>query len=278
MSRASQIETGSFAPLRWNLFPPNPLRIVDWNIDRGLQLPAVIKFLASAQADLILLQEVDLNAHRTHHLDVAREIARQLRMNYVFGREFQELTQGSKGSPAYQGQATLSQWSLSKPRLIHFREQSNFWRPRWYLPLWAPFQERLGGRVALVSELHVAGRTLVTYNLHLESRGNDHLRRSQLNEVLADARRYNSDVPIIIAGDLNLDASATEIADALSAAQFQNALAFQHARTTVPRSIFDSGRSIDWVFTRGSVRPVRSNVHRTVRASDHYPISCSVSL
>jgi hypothetical protein len=36
-----------------------------------------------------------------------------------------------------------------------------------------PFQERLGGRLALVSEANIAGKTIDTYNLHLESKGDD---------------------------------------------------------------------------------------------------------
>jgi hypothetical protein len=51
---------------------------------------------------------VDLDARRTKYVNVAEEIARQLGMNYVFGREFEELTQGSQRSPAYHGQATPS--------------------------------------------------------------------------------------------------------------------------------------------------------------------------
>ena len=51
-------------------------------------------FLASQNADLLTLQEVDLNARRTRRLNIAEEIARRLGMNYVFGREFEELTQG----------------------------------------------------------------------------------------------------------------------------------------------------------------------------------------
>ena len=117
--------------------------MVDWNIDRGLQLDGVIAFLASTKADLILLQEVDLNARRTRQLNVAREIAQKLRMNYIFGRGFQELTQGSEASPAFHGQATLSPWPLSNPRILRFRRQSNFWRPRWFLPDFEPFQEDL---------------------------------------------------------------------------------------------------------------------------------------
>src|SRR5262249_38112505 len=106
------IETGSFARWGVTLWPPSSIRVVDWNNDRGLQLSSIVDFLASARADLLILQEVDLNARRTQRLNIAREIAQKLQMNYVFGCEFQELTQGSRNPPAYHGQATLSPWPL----------------------------------------------------------------------------------------------------------------------------------------------------------------------
>src|SRR5258708_16602885 len=140
----------NFAARRWTLSPVRAMRVVNWNIERGLRLTEIIDFLGSQNADLLILQEVDLNARRTRRLNVAEEIARRLGMNYVFGREFEELTQGSQASPAYHGQATLSRWRLSNPRVIRFRRQSGFWRPRWFLPNTEPFQERLGGRIAFV--------------------------------------------------------------------------------------------------------------------------------
>jgi hypothetical protein len=88
----------------------------------------------------------------------------------------QELTQGSRTSPAYHGQATLSRWRLANPRIIRFRCQSGFWRPRWFLPRMEPFQERLGGRIALITEVNILASTFRVYNLHLESRGNDAIR------------------------------------------------------------------------------------------------------
>src|SRR5258708_8344824 len=121
-----EIVTGNFAPFKWVLWPPRSLRIVDWNINRGQQLQPVIEFLASTNADILILQEVDFNARRTHRLNIAQEIARKLEMDYVFGCEFQELVQGSKSSPAYHGQAILSKWPISNPRLIRFSRQSNF--------------------------------------------------------------------------------------------------------------------------------------------------------
>jgi endonuclease/exonuclease/phosphatase family metal-dependent hydrolase len=159
-----------------------------------------MEFLSRARADIILLQEADLNARRTHHLNIAREISQKLQLNYVFGREFQELTQGTRASPAFHGQATLSRWPLSNPRVIRFQKQSNFWRPHWFIPEIDPFQERLGGRLALVSDASIAGKTIIAYNLHLESRGDDRLRGSQLEETLEDARQYSADTPILLAG------------------------------------------------------------------------------
>ena len=277
MDAMQQIEIGNFAVPCWVLCPPDFIRVVNWNINRGLQLKRVIEFLASAKPDILLLQEADLNARRTHNIDVAKEIAQKLKMNYVFGREFQELTQGSKTSPAYHGQATLSRWPLSNCRIIRFQKQSHFWRPHWFLPEIAPFQERLGGRLALVSEVSIAGKMIVTYNLHLESRGDDRLRRSQLDEVLDDARQYNWDKTILLAGDFNLDVFQSSAATSISRAQFQDAFASQHLPTT-PDSFLEHGRVIDWIFTRGHVRASQPQVHRSVSASDHYPLSVSLAI
>ncbi len=273
-----EIVTGNFAPFRWVIWPPNFVRIVDWNIDRGLQLQAVIDFLASMDADILILQEVDLNARRTRRLNVAEEIARKLQMNYVFGREFEELTQGTSSSPAYHGQATLAKWPISNPRLIRFSRQSHFWQPRWFLPRIEPFQERLGGRIALVAEINVAGSKFMTYNLHLESRANDKLRLSQVEEVLSDAARQNHQCPLVVAGDFNLDAAKDSAALAFARAGFQDAIAAPSTPTTPSRGLFEPGRRIDWAFVRGPIRAGSGRVHDQVKASDHYPLSFILSL
>ena len=268
------IVTGNFAPRRWVVSAPKSLSIVDWNIERGQQLQGVTDFLGGVNADIVILQEVDVNARRTHRLNIAETIARKLEMNYVFGREFQELVQGSKDSPAYHGQATLSKWPISEPRLIRFARQSHFWKPHWFLPKIEPFQERLGGRIALVAQINVAGRKFVTYNLHLESRGNDALRISQLAEVLSDATCYDAECPVIVAGDLNTDASKAAVALQVARAGFQDAVATSRSTPTTPaHGLFEGSRRIDWAFVRGPLRANSGRVHGSVNASDHYPIS-----
>lgn len=274
----SEIIVENFAPFRWFIWPRKSIRVVDWNIDRGLQLPAIVDFLGDLNADILLLQEVDINARRTHRLNIAREIAQKLRLNYVFGREFVELTQGSKKDPAWHGQATLSPWQISNPRVIHFQRQSNFWRPRWFLPNVEPFQERLGGRIALAAEIEITGVFLVSYNLHLESRASDGLRLSQLEEVVHDAAAFDSARPLVLAGDLNLNASRLGVTDVLGRGGFRDAAPSARVPTTPPRHLLERGRHIDWAFVRGPIKVKGGQVHNTIKASDHYPISFDLDL
>jgi len=267
-----EIETGSFAIPRYVFCPPSSVKVVCWNINRGLQLPRIIEFLGRSQADILLLQEADLNARRTHHLNIAREIAQKLQLNYIFGREFQELTQGTRASPAYHGQATLSRWPLSNARILRFEQQSKFWQPHWFLPEIEPFQERLGGRLALVADANVGGKTMITYNLHLESRGDDQLRCAQMKEALQDAQRYNAHTVVLLAGDLNMDVSTGDVAQAIRRADFQDVFTDHHVPTT-PNTFFAEGRVIDWIFSRGTQISSSPQVHHSVSGSDHYPLS-----
>jgi endonuclease/exonuclease/phosphatase family metal-dependent hydrolase len=269
---------GNFSASRCQLWRPQAIRVINWNIDRGLRLPEITDFLESQKADLLTLQEVDLNARRTHFRNVAEELARKLQMNYVFGREFEELTQGSRILPAYHGQATLSRWRLKNARVIRFRYQSGFWRPRWFLPRVEPFQERLGGRMALATEVDVLGRVFNVYNLHLESRGDNNLRFFQLKQAVEDAGRYVPRVPTLLAGDLNFDISEGDAAVLVRRSGFRNVLGQSRFYTRPARSLFGTSRSIDWALVSGPVEATLGQVHGSVNASDHYPISFTLRL
>src|ERR1044072_8630893 len=97
------------------------LRIVEWNIERGLEYDAVkLAFTDAAnfarlidskayprgsekrrrvlqqvalmkQADVIVLNEVDFGMRRTDYRNVAGDLAAALRMNYAYGVEFVEV-------------------------------------------------------------------------------------------------------------------------------------------------------------------------------------------
>jgi endonuclease/exonuclease/phosphatase family metal-dependent hydrolase len=272
----NQIESGSYLNSPCVRVWSDSITVVSWNINRGLQLDGIIEFLRAAPADLILLQEADVNAFRTGRRNIPREIARALRMNYVFGREFEELAQGTPTSPAYHGQTTLSRLPLSNPRMIRFRDQSSFWLPRWFIPPLPFMQRRLGGRMALISEVSLQGRTLTVYNLHLESRGSDELRMRQFLDILADVEERTAETPVLIAGDFNFDLSRGPAVPLVAGTGMKNPFTLLGRR----RMALGHGKAaaIDWMLTKGAVSACDPAIHDSVAASDHFPLSLELRL
>jgi endonuclease/exonuclease/phosphatase family metal-dependent hydrolase len=271
-----QVETGSFAPQEGMSHEPRKIQVLSWNIARGCRLDEIAEFLGDANADLVLLQEVDKSARRTEYRNIAEHLAKRLRLNYAFGIEFHELAQGSRDAPAHHGQATLSRWPLCDSRVLRFCRQSTYWHPRWWIPSLPPFQRRLGGRMALLTHATIGETTLAVYNLHLESRGGDDLRRSQLAEVLNETLRYGLDVPVIVAGDFNFDVAKPGNA-CVNQTGFQNPFADLGLRTAQAHS-FGRSNTIDWILTRGPIAPVSPKIDHSVSASDHYPLSLTLEL
>jgi len=262
--------SGSFAPA----LPASRDRaaVLNWNIDRGKHLDDIKAQIRRQKPDLCIFQEVDLDARRTHRENVAKELAETFGMNYVFAPEFLELSQGTAEDPAYHGQALLTTLAVRASRMIRFQHQSGWWKPRKLLASNVPLlQRRQGGRVALVAELDNGGKPLVVYDLHLESKGTEELRLQQLEEVLDDAKRYATETPIIIAGDLNTFFPRSRLIPRLREAGFRNVLGDRRVKTHVILG------ELDWMFVRGSIECERGQVLH-VHGSDHFPIAVDVRL
>jgi endonuclease/exonuclease/phosphatase family metal-dependent hydrolase len=245
--------------------------ILDWNIDRGKNLSDIEGQMRQLEPALCIFQEVDLDARRSGEIDVAKKLAQEFHMNFVFAPEFQELSQGKPECPAYHGQALLTKLPIRSSRMLRFVHQSGFWKPRKMLnssnPLW---QRREGGRVALITELDNGGKPLVVYNLHLESRGNDQLRLAQLDEVLADAQQYPAETSVIIAGDLNTKTAHSALMPRLRQAGYRSAFGDRRIRTHLIIG------ALDWVFVRGPIQCEHADVLRGIDGSDHFPITVDV--
>ncbi|MFB3902048.1 MAG: endonuclease/exonuclease/phosphatase family protein [Acidobacteriota bacterium] len=268
-----RILEGRYASRMDDTNPPTEIKVLNWNIERGQRLGKVKEFMRSQQPDICVLQEVDYRAVRTERKHIADVLASDLQFNYVFGVEFEELSQGFDSDPAFTGQAVLARWEMTGPRILRFSRQSNIWRPRWYLPPWPWFQPRRGGRMALVVELAFGCNRLVVYDLHLESQEEDNLRLWQLSEVVDDSLRYPPDTPVVVAGDLNTRFDPSPLAGYLVGAGFQDACEGFNCPATKP-----NGKTLDWVFTRGPVTCSGTKVHRDTKASDHYPLSTNLKL
>jgi len=111
---------------------------------------------------------------------------------------------------------------------------------------------------------------LWTQNLHLGNRSDADLRLAQLNEVLQDVARVDPACILIMAGDLNLDASKPRVSETLARAGLRDAVPTALVATTPHRHLLEPGHNIDWAFVRATRSRQSSKISK---ASDHYPIS-----
>ena len=103
------------------------------------------------------------------------------------------------------------------------------------------------------------------------------LRQAQLRECLSDSKQYKPSTPMVLAGDMNLNVARYDAISELKQEGFTSPFTDQQIRTTPAKSLLDRGSTIDWIFTRGPLRATQPQVHTSVTASDHYPLSLTLS-
>lgn len=243
---------------------PHALKVVTWNIARGVEFDRILTALQGLDADVILLQEVDMFCRRSGWRDVARELAGALGMNWQCAGEFQEIGESRRGVPALTGQAVLSKHPIEDAAVIPFAAQA---RLRWHLN---PVQPRRGNRIAL--RVRTAG--VIVYDAHFESGTDEKLRRKQLDEILADrARNARDDTPVIVAGDFNnVPAIRSSMFGQLTAAAFADALTGE----VLTRTSIRHAHPIDWIFVK-NLEARSGQVVQVDRVSDHYPVLATLA-
>lgn len=246
--------------------PPRELKVVTWNIARGVRFDRVLDTAQKLDADVYIFQEVDLFCRRSGNRNVAKDLADALGANWIFAGEFQEIGESTGRVPALTGQAILSRYSIVDASAVPFRSQA--WL-RWHLN---PVQPRRGNRILLTAR--TAGVRI--YNAHLESGGDNRRRRRQVDDILAvDTADRATRSPVLLGGDFNNDSiRRTRLFKGISAANFVDALG-----PAADGRITFMGRRypIDWLFVR-HLRPTSGGVVRVDHASDHYPVTATVCL
>ncbi|KAI3428040.1 hypothetical protein D9Q98_006426 [Chlorella vulgaris] len=168
-----------------------PIKLLQWNIERGYQLPGIIEELRRLDADLISLQEVDSGCERSGGGDTGLAIAAALELDYVFLSEFEEIhsplrdaaTQGG----GMHGNAILSKFTISEAAVVPHRTHPVDWNnPTHAL---ARREPRRGKRAVLRATVDTPQGPLVVYNAHLEVFCGLLARIAQLSDIFADARR-----------------------------------------------------------------------------------------
>ncbi|MBI2996431.1 MAG: endonuclease/exonuclease/phosphatase family protein [Candidatus Melainabacteria bacterium] len=222
------------------------LRIASWNIERGNNLNAIKNVLlnptnnearALAKSDIVSLNEVDIGIPRTNYKNVIAELADSLDYNYAFVTEFIELgpiismvTVDSSRYLGLHGNAILSRYPIKSARIIRLPECYKWYEaeitrksPLEHVRRFSAktvFEEnillsevRRGGRCALVSDIELPNREIVTVvSTHLEDRCYPDCRLKQIEYLFGNLRSLTR--PIVIAGDFNTsttDAAPTSV-------------------------------------------------------------------
>ncbi|MCX4370606.1 MAG: endonuclease/exonuclease/phosphatase family protein [Dysosmobacter sp.] len=205
----SQVEIHNLAPVPSG--PADVLGMLVFNMERGVHLAELGDFLEACPAvqpfDVILANELDDGCVRSGGKNTTLELAERLGMNAAFGLEFIELVNG-EDSKGFHGNAIFSRWPIRKAKVVRLPEQYN-----WYFDR----QRRIGGRLAVLAELDVAGTPVGVGTIHLENRTHGPGREEQLKAVLAEAEKMFSDMPVILGGDLNTNTFDGRDKDAIRA-------------------------------------------------------------
>jgi hypothetical protein len=165
-------------------FMRRPLRVMTYNLHHGegidgkLDLERIARVIRDSRADLVALQEIDVNTQRTGRVDQAAEYIRLTGLYGQFGKAID--FQGG----AYGGML-LSRWPLEDFR-VHA----------------LPNPEKREQRIAISARIHPPGQPRFQFvGLHLDaSRGDDDrwLQAARLQELFGSATE-----PVILAGDFN---------------------------------------------------------------------------
>ncbi|MFN0068602.1 MAG: endonuclease/exonuclease/phosphatase family protein [Limisphaerales bacterium] len=231
---------------------PVTLRVMSYNIRHGrglddrVDLPRIAGVIRDAQADVVLLQEVDRGTPRTDRRDLAAELAALTGMHAVFSRNIPY--QGGE-----YGNATLSRFPVVAWTNLHYR-------------MLRPGEQR--GLLQLTAEVAGHGRVQF-WNTHMDYRPDDAERLSNVAEINALLARTTE--PVILGGDFN-DTPGSRVHAALGE-RWQDAwlVAGEGDGFTIPAD--RPARRIDYLWTpRGSPwRATRAWVPET-EASDHRPV------
>lgn len=182
---------------------PGELRLVQWNIEKGLRFEGIASQLAShphlSGADVVFLNEVDAGMARTGNRHVARDLAEALGLHWAFAPAHLELTKGvgadldapGENAEALQGNALLSRYPLHDVRVVRL---ATCFEPYHFS------EKRYGGRVALVVTVETLAGPLLLAGTHLEVRNTPACRARQMRDVVGALPPRG---PAVVAGDFN---------------------------------------------------------------------------
>lgn len=181
------------------------LKILNWNIERGYNLPTILQYLKKQNADILCLQEIDWNNKRTSSKDIGLEIAKELNMAGYYGIEYFELESPLRDAKL-QGGGVHGNMILSKikPDNVYRVELPQF--HDWYNHPEGTSkryikEKRIGGRFAICADFQNKQQPLTICSVHFENVNSGVSGRLTSLDALLEAIPTNNS--LVLAGDLN---------------------------------------------------------------------------
>jgi len=290
--------------------PGWPLRILAWNIGRGVAPGRIADTIRDLQPDIACLQEVDWGNRRTGARDVLQILAERTGMLGLYGIEFLEVPSPDRAPRLAGGGATGNAllcrmepsacFRIELPAAVDWEHGAEDQKLPPRVRARIRRERRIGRRFALAAELEIGGARLTVASVHFEDKlGGPSGRFRQFQAVVEaiDARRGNSAATVVVAGDFNTFDSAvarlvTPDTDATALGRpTGTSEAAWWKRTLLPPTGFADPfpvaawtfrvapvfrAKLDWITVRnGSVRDCGSGLFAS---SDHRPIWADVEL
>jgi endonuclease/exonuclease/phosphatase family metal-dependent hydrolase len=185
---------------------PDFVRVVSWNIQRGIHLDLIKSFLDGhpvlRHLDILLLNEVDIGMARSGNRNVAAELADHLGFHYVFGNSYLCLDFGDPRDGTPEGDNRESMHGNAVLSRFPFRRAENFSiavsKDKFHSS-----ERRLGHKKALWAEIETGLGPLPVVAVHLDSYASAAQRGDQLADVVRKIEQCGLGERVLGGGDLN---------------------------------------------------------------------------
>ena len=184
---------------------PKHIRVVAWNIERGLKIDGIIHLLKTNpilnKADILLITEADIGMGRTDNRNIPQELADAVGMNYVFANCFLALEKGDIGEQSHDLSNTLSLHGLCILSKFPIQAYQSVSLPM-FKDVFNDLEKRLGSRKGLICTIPIGHRTLDFAVTHIEL-ATSATQRSLQVETLLQALSQSTADGSLIGGDFN---------------------------------------------------------------------------
>jgi endonuclease/exonuclease/phosphatase family metal-dependent hydrolase len=203
------------------------IRALAWNVERGNRFDGIIEAFKNheqlKQRDLLLLTELDYGMARSGNRFVARDLAKELNLNYAFAPVYIALQKGSgvesqvadENTKSLHGLAIFSRFPIKNAQAVALPNGKDKMLGK---------EKRLGYLRALIADIaHPAAGDFRAVTVHLDAHSSRAHRHRQMKIVL-DHLETLPNLPTVIGGDWNTTTYNAQSANRAIAGYFRRVL------------------------------------------------------